>query len=228
MNILCIETSTNCCSAAICKDGVAVASKENLTGANHASELPVFIEELLSQARENAWTIDAVALSEGPGSYTGLRIGASTAKGICYALQIPLLPIDTLQLLCVAAEASADIPADALLCPMLDARRMEVYTANFSSYGEQLSEVNAKILDEHSYDELLKKGKVLFTGNGAEKYKPLIGDNNNAIFAPAELHAKGMRVVAANKLAKGEFEDIAYYEPFYLKEFVAGKPKKLL
>jgi tRNA threonylcarbamoyladenosine biosynthesis protein TsaB len=223
MNILCIETSTNCCSAAICKDGVAVASKENLTGANHASELPVFIEELLSQARENAWTIDAVALSEGPGSYTGLRIGASTAKGICYALQIPLLPIDTLQLLCVAAEASADIPADALLCPMLDARRMEVYTAFYlPACTKRQTDVQAMIINENAFAELLTEKKIIFFGNGSDKCKQVILSQNAYFVDNIVPQAQFM-----GGLAEGAFKEhaldckhMAYYEPFYLKEFV--------
>jgi tRNA threonylcarbamoyladenosine biosynthesis protein TsaB len=117
---------------------------------------------------------------------------------------------------------------DFLIVPMIDARRMEVYTANFNSKGEQLTPVEAKILDETSYAAELAAGPVLFTGNGAEKFKELVGDNPNAFFAPQEPHAAGMRVIAANKLEAGEFEDNAYFEPFYLKDFVAGKPKKLL
>lgn len=221
MNILCIETSTNCCSAAICKDGVAVVSKENLAGANHASELPVFIEELLSQARENAWTIDAVALSEGPGSYTGLRIGASTAKGICYALQIPLLPIDTLQLLCVAAEASADIPADALLCPMLDARRMEVYTASYMPREcKRIKEVEALVVDEHSFEAELMEQPVFFFGNGAEKCKAVLTHSNAHFVDGIVPQAKYMGVLAEKQDKVLDCKQVAYYEPFYLKVFV--------
>ena len=129
MTILCIETSTNCCSAAITINGQAVASRENLVGANHASELPVFIDQLLQEAREQGWQLDAVALSQGPGSYTGLRIGASTAKGLCYGMNIPLIPVDTLQVLCATLLQTTSLEDSTLLCPMLDARRMEVYTA---------------------------------------------------------------------------------------------------
>ena len=227
MTILNIETSTTCCSAAITMDGTPVASVENLNQANHASELPRFIEQLLTTAKLNDWHLDAVALSQGPGSYTGLRIGASTAKGICYGLNIPLIPIDTLQVLCASVPADM-LPQQAILCPMLDARRMEVYTANFNSKGEQLTPVEAKILDENSYAAELAAGPVLFTGNGAEKFKELVGNNPNACFAPQTPHATGMRAIASAKLEAGEFEDNAYFEPFYLKDFVAGKPKKLL
>lgn len=228
--ILLIETATDSCSVALSKGTDIIAEKYINQPKAHASTLAVYIDDIL---KENSLTIHdcaAVAVSKGPGSYTGLRVGVSCAKGLCYGAGKPLISVCTLATIAQLAidEGMCSSNEPYTIVPMIDARRMEVYTANFSSYGEQLSEVNAKILDEHSYDELLEKGKVLFTGNGAEKYKPLVGDNSNAIFVPAELHAKGMRVVASNKLAKGEFEDIAYYEPFYLKEFVAGKPKKLL
>lgn len=228
--ILLIETATDSCSVALSKGSEIIAEKYINQPKAHASTLAVYIDDIL---KENSLTIHdcaAVAVSKGPGSYTGLRVGVSCAKGLCYGAGKPLISVCTLATIAQLAidEGLCSSNEPYTIVPMIDARRMEVYTANFNSCGEQLSQVNAKILDEHSYDELLDKGKVLFTGNGAEKYKPLIGDNNNAIFAPAELHAKGMRVVASNKLAKGEFEDIAYYEPFYLKEFVAGKPKKLL
>ena len=160
MTILCIETSTNCCSAAITIDGQAVASKENLEGANHASELPVFIEQLLDTAREQGWTLDAVAFSQGPGSYTGLRIGAATAKGICYGLNIPLIPVDTLQILCAAVKDQQS-NIDGILCPMLDARRMEVYTAMYQPIDlKAMSKVEAKIINEQSFCEELKKQTI--------------------------------------------------------------------
>ena len=174
MTILCIETSTNCCSAAITIDGQAVASKENLEGANHASELPVFIEQLLDTAREQGWTLDAVAFSQGPGSYTGLRIGAATAKGICYGLNIPLIPVDTLQILCAAVKDQQS-NIDGILCPMLDARRMEVYTAMYQPNDlKAMSKVEAKIINEQSFCEELKKQTIYFFGNGAEKCKTII------------------------------------------------------
>ena len=149
MTILCIETSTSCCSAAITIDGVAVATKENLSGANHASELPIFVEQLLTEATTNGWAIEAVALSQGPGSYTGLRIGTSIAKGLCYGMNIPLIPLDTLQLLCAAVNENVTI--NALLCPMLDARRMEVYTAFYEPCSLcRKNDVQAVIIDENA------------------------------------------------------------------------------
>ncbi|MDO4736106.1 MAG: tRNA (adenosine(37)-N6)-threonylcarbamoyltransferase complex dimerization subunit type 1 TsaB [Bacteroidia bacterium] len=236
--ILLIETATDSCSVALSNGNNVISEKYINEPKAHARVLAVYIDEIL---KENNLTIKdcaAVAVSKGPGSYTGLRVGVSCAKGLCYGANIPLISVCTLgtiaQLaiddnLILGESAACNTPSEPYtIVPMIDARRMEVYTANFTCGGEQLTPVSAKILDEHSYDELLENGKVLFTGNGAEKYKPLVEQNPNAVFAPAQLHAKGMRVIAADKLAKGEFEDVAYFEPFYLKEFVAGKPKKLL
>lgn len=217
MNILCIETSTNCCSAAICMDGVSVASRENLAGANHASELPVFVEQLLAEATAKSWKIDAVALSQGPGSYTGLRIGTSIAKGICYGMNIPLIPVDTLQILCAAT--MGDVPTDVLLCPMLDARRMEVYTAMYATSLEQRSEVVAMVIDEQSFADELCTKPIYFFGNGAEKCQSVI-TSPNAYFIPNILpHAKYMGGLA-EKIDRLDIKQMAYYEPFYLKEFV--------
>ena len=217
MTILCIETSTTCCSAAICIDGNVVATRENLSGANHASELPVFIEQLLAEAEVNQWTIDAVALSQGPGSYTGLRIGASLAKGLCYGLDVPLIPVDTLQVLCAAVKA--DLGADALLCPMLDARRMEVYTAMYTPALEQKSDVEAKVIDEDSFAEELRENRIYFFGNGAEKCESVINSPNAHFVSGILPQAKYMGKLA-EQTPSLELKQIAYYEPFYLKEFV--------
>ena len=217
MTILCIETSTTCCSAAICQDGVAVASRENLSGANHASELPVFIEQLLAEAHENNWALDAVALSQGPGSYTGLRIGTSIATGLCYGMNIPLIPVDTLQILCAAV--AAEVPADVLLCPMLDARRMEVYTAMYNSALEQQSEVVAKVIDEQSFAEELCGKQIYFFGNGAEKCQTVIQSPNAHFVADILPQAKYMGGLA-EKIESLDIKQMAYYEPFYLKNFV--------
>lgn len=217
MTILCIETSTTCCSAAICKDGVAIASRENLSGANHASELPVFIEQLLAEAQTNAWTINAIALSQGPGSYTGLRIGTSIAKGICYGMNIPLISVDTLQILCAAV--MEEIPADALLCPMLDARRMEVYTAIYTTSLEPQSEVIAKVIDQQSFAEELFNKNIYFFGNGAEKCQSVITSANAHFVTGILPQAKHMGRLAEKAVAL-DIKQMAYYEPFYLKDFV--------
>lgn len=221
MTILCIETSTNCCSAAITIDGQAVDSKENLEGANHASELPVFIEQLLDTVREQGWTLDAVAFSQGPGSYTGLRIGAATAKGICYGLNIPLIPVDTLQILCAAVKDQQS-NIDGILCPMLDARRMEVYTAMYQPNDlKAMSKVEAKIINEQSFCEELKKQTIYFFGNGAEKCKTIIQFDHAKFIDNIVPQAKYMGALA-EQATQLDIKQMAYYEPFYLKEFVAA------
>ena len=228
--ILLIETATDSCSVALSKGTDIIAEKYINQPKAHASTLAVYIDDIL---KENSLTIHdcaAVAVSKGPGSYTGLRVGVSCAKGLCYGAGKPLISVCTLATIAQLAidEGMCSSNEPYTIVPMIDARRMEVYTANFNSKGEQLTPVEAKILDESSYAAELAAGPVLFTGNGAEKFKELVGNNPNAFFAPQEPHAAGMRVIAANKLEAGEFEDNAYFEPFYLKDFVAGKPKKLL
>lgn len=224
MTILNIETSTTCCSAAITMDGTPVASVENLNQANHASELPRFIEQLLTTAKLNDWHLDAVALSQGPGSYTGLRIGASTAKGICYGLNIPLIPIDTLQVLCASVPADI-LPQQAILCPMLDARRMEVYTALYQHTGKQLTsitEVQAMIIDADAFAETLAEQPVYFFGNGAAKCQPVITHTNAHYLDNIVPQAKCMGMLAEMQPHSLDVKQMAYYEPFYLKEFVAA------
>ena len=227
MNILCIETSTSCCSAAICIDGVAVASKENLAGANHASELPVFVEQLLAEARANQWHLDAVALSQGPGSYTGLRIGTSIAKGICYGMNIPLIPVDTLQILCNSVDnqyLTGD--TNTMYCPMIDARRMEVYTAFFNDKLEKISDTEALIVDENSFMELKQNNHLYLFGDGADKLADLF-ENEDNITVVEKFHCSAayMAKLADEAFKNKQFVDVAYFEPFYLKNFVPGMPK---
>ena len=224
MTILNIETSTTCCSAAITIDGKPVASVEQLANANHASQLPVFIQQLLHEANANGWHLDAVALSQGPGSYTGLRIGASTAKGICYGLNIPLIPVDTLQVLC-ASVPSGLLPDNALLCPMLDARRMEVYTALYQQQGTQLStisEVQAMIIDADAFAQTLAQQPVYFFGNGAAKCQSVITHPNAHFVDNVVPQAQCMGLLAEMQSNSLDVKQMAYYEPFYLKEFVAA------
>jgi tRNA threonylcarbamoyladenosine biosynthesis protein TsaB len=228
--ILLLETATDSCSVALSENSNIIAEKYINQPKAHASLLARYICDILEENNLTMEDCSAVAVSKGPGSYTGLRVGVSCAKGLCYGASKPLISVCTLATI---AQMALDNnlytgEGDFLIVPMIDARRMEVYTANFNSKGEQLTPVEAKILDETSYAAELAAGPVLFTGNGAEKFKELVGDNPNAFFAPQEPHAAGMRVIAANKLGAGEFEDNAYFEPFYLKDFVAGKPKKLL
>ena len=220
MIILNIETSTSCCSTAITINGMAVASRENLLNANHASELPLFVDELLKEAKQQAWHLDAVALSQGPGSYTGLRIGASLAKGLCYGLNIPLLPIDTLQVLC--ASLNRQIEEDAWLCRMMDTRRMEVYTALYSPIDIQCKgEVEAKIIDETAFHQELSQQKVYFFGNGSDKCIHMITHPNAQFISGIVPQAKYMGGLAEAYTAPLDIKELAYYEPFYLKEFVA-------
>ena len=225
MTILNIETSTNCCSAAITIDGRAVAWRENMGSANHARELPVFISELLDEAKQKGWQLDAVALSQGPGSYTGLRIGASTAKGLCYGLNIPLIPIDTLQVLCRTAKAQHQeldhAGEDVLLCPMLDARRMEVYTAFYTPQTlERTDEIKAKVVDEHSFEAELQAHPVYFFGNGAGKCKGVLTSENARFIDAVVPQARYMGTLAEAATRHLDVKQMAYFEPFYLKDFV--------
>lgn len=228
--ILLIETATDSCSVALARGKEIVAEKYINQPKAHATLLARYICDILEENGLNMEGCSAVAVSKGPGSYTGLRVGVSCAKGLCYGAGKPLISVCTLATIARMALDNKLYRGDGdfLIVPMIDARRMEVYTANFNSKGEQLTPVEARILDENSYAAELAAGPVLFTGNGAEKFRELVASNPNAYFAPQEPHAAGMRVIAADKLEAGEFEDNAYFEPFYLKDFIAGKPKKLL
>lgn len=228
--VLLIETATDSCSVALSKNSEIISEKFINEPKAHASVIGGYVTDILAENSIAMADCSAVAVSKGPGSYTGLRVGVSIAKGLCYGAGKPLISVCTLATI---AQMALDNnlytgKGDFTIIPMIDARRMEVYTANFNSKGEQLTPVEAKILDENSYAAELAAGPVLFTGNGAEKFKELVGNNPNAYFAPQAPHATGMRVIASAKLEAGEFEDNAYFEPFYLKDFVAGKPKKLL
>jgi tRNA threonylcarbamoyladenosine biosynthesis protein TsaB len=196
--------------------------------ANHASELPIFIQQLLDKCKEHNWKLDAIALSQGPGSYTGLRIGASTAKGLCYGLNIPLIPIDTLQVICMSMLAQMNqnritLAEGAQLCPMLDARRMEVYTSIYSTNATRTRDIEAKIINEQSFLQELSRNTLYFFGNGAEKCKNTI-TAPNAIFIDNILpHAQYMGIIVKSHTTTSlDIKQLAYYEPFYLKEFVAA------
>ena len=228
--ILLLETATDSCSVAICKWANTIAEKYIEQPKAHATLLAKYIDEIFKENNLSLQECSAVAVSQGPGSYTGLRVGVSCAKGLCYGANKPLISVCTLATICRMAIDNnlIDLSKNPLIIPMIDARRMEVYTATFNCNGEQISPIEAKILDENSFKDELERGVVLFTGNGAEKFYPLVKDNPNAFYAPQQPHAKGMRIAAHKALIEKDFKDIAYYEPFYLKEFIAGKPKKLL
>lgn len=226
--ILHIETSTQVCSVALSEDGQCIFSKTDFEGPSHAVTLGVYVDEALSFADSHAIPLDAVAVSCGPGSYTGLRIGVSMAKGICYGRNLPLIGIPTPEVMCVPLLLDEDLSEDALLCPMIDARRMEVYAALYDRALHPVREIEAVIIDESSYEEYLNRGPVYFFGNGAAKCKEKILHPNARFVEDIHPLAKWMFPLAEKAFARGDFKDVAYFEPFYLKEFVASKPKKLL
>ncbi len=217
--ILSIETSTKVCSVALHRGDTLLASSEILIERSHSKFITILIENLFSHSGEQMSDLDAIAVSKGPGSYTGLRIGVSTAKGLCYALEKPLIAISTLD--SMAYEANRFNHTKALLCPMIDARRMEVYNALFDAELHCLEEVNAKIIEENSFKELLDKQPVLFFGDGSQKCIKPFGENKNAIFIENVFpSAINIGVLALKAFEEKKFEDVAYFEPFYLKDFV--------
>lgn len=226
--ILHIETSTEVCSVSASQDGASIFSKEDFNGPSHAVVLGVFVDEVLSFIDNHAISLDAVAVSCGPGSYTGLRIGVSMAKGICYGRNIPLIAIPTPEVMTVPVLLFQDLPEDALLCPMIDARRMEVYAAIYDRALKVKREISADIIDENSYSEFLAEHPVYFFGNGAAKCREKITHPNAHFIENIHPLAKWMFPLAERAMAEKDFKDVAYFEPFYLKEFVASTPKKLL
>lgn len=226
--ILHIETSTEVCSVSASQDGASIFSKEDFNGPSHAVVLGVFVDEALSFIDNHAIPLDAVAVSCGPGSYTGLRIGVSMAKGICYGRNIPLIAIPTPEVMTVPVLLFQDLPEDALLCQMIDARRMEVYAAIYDRALKVKREISADIIDENSYSEFLAEHPVYFFGNGAAKCREKITHPNAHFIENIHPLAKWMFPLAERAMAEKDFKDVAYFEPFYLKEFVASTPKKLL
>lgn len=217
--ILCLETATTNCSVALSIDGEVVALREeNNQKYSHSENLHVFIEEVLAEATFEKRKLDAIAVSKGPGSYTGLRIGVSAAKGLCFALDIPLLSTPTLEVLARQAKGN-----NAYVIPMLDARRMEVYATVYNSNMEQVRETKAEILNENSFKEFLSENtKTIFLGDGSGKFKPLCNHVSALFINDAFPSATEMAFIAEEKLTKGDVEDIAYFEPYYLKEFIGG------
>ena len=227
--ILHIETSTDVCSVALSQDGVCLHEEINTNGRRHAEILAPFVEEAVSFADSHAIPLDAVSVSAGPGSYTGLRIGVSTAKGLCYGRDLKLISIPTLKVLCTPILLyREDIPDNALLCPMIDARRMEVYTAIYDRALHEVVPTDAVIVNENSFAEILDKQPVFFFGNGADKCRDTLKHPNAHFIEGIVPKASNMLPLAERALALNETEDVAYYEPFYLKQFVDGKSKNLL
>lgn len=224
-NILLIETSTRVCSVGlICENELKYIREENSQKYSHSSQLTVFIDQIIKESSLSYNSIDAVSVSNGPGSYTGLRIGVSTAKGICFATGKPLIAVSSLESLVFHTIKKSEDEYDYII-PMIDARRMEVYTAVFDKNASMVTEINAKIIDKESFADVLEKGKILFTGDGAEKCKEVIS-HPNAVFPGNILSSvTGMVHTSLLKYQNKSYEDVAYFEPYYLKDFVAGKPK---
>jgi tRNA threonylcarbamoyladenosine biosynthesis protein TsaB len=226
--ILHLETSTTVCSVCLAESGQLLSLRETNDGYTHAENLTVFAEEVLKDAAKTVRDLDAVTVSIGPGSYTGLRIGLSTAKGLCYALNIPLITIGSLHALALGLneEVKGSYQNDYLLCPMIDARRMEVYCEVFDKKVQSIHPVSAKIMDEHSFNDLLSKQKIIFAGDGAAKCSPLLSKNINAVFLSGFVASSKYMVLEAEEMYKRkDFTDIVLSEPFYLKDFVPGVKK---
>ncbi len=234
--ILNIETATNICSVALARDGKLISLKESKQDKSHAELLTVFIENILNTNNLKASSLDAVAVSKGPGSYTGLRIGVSTAKGICYGINKPLIGISTLQAMAygvcvsrfktVARIISGTHKHNSWFCPMIDARRQEVYSAFFDNKNQLKREVSADIIETNSYKDILADRTVIFFGNGSEKCKNILKSENAFFIDNISPSAKNMLVLSENAFKNKKFEDTAYFEPFYLKDFVAIPAKK--
>lgn len=225
ITILQIETATQVCSAAISQNGKTIALKEEMASNIHAGNLTLFIKSAMDAAGLRYEELDAIAVSKGPGSYTGLRIGVSTAKGLCFALDKPLIAIDTLQMM-AEGFATQHPENKGLICSMIDARRMEVFTAVFDHQLQHISPVEAKIIDEQSFEDLLKDQSIIFIGDGAAKCAEALR-HEHARFSELNFNsASNMSRLAMEAFEAAKFEDVAYFEPFYLKDFVLTTPKK--
>ncbi|MGA3013431.1 MAG: tRNA (adenosine(37)-N6)-threonylcarbamoyltransferase complex dimerization subunit type 1 TsaB [Bacteroidales bacterium] len=226
--ILNIETATGVCSVALARDGKLLCIKESNIKNSHAEVLTKFIDEVIKTEGIFLNELDAIAVSEGPGSYTGLRIGVAAAKGLCFGLDKPLIGVSTLGVMAVGMvnSYSSYQKANILYCPMIDARRMEVYCAIFTEDGKEVREIRAEIIEENSFHEFFGKNKVIFAGDGAMKCRPLLEKNPNAFFLDYfKTSAKFMIEISEKKFSEKRFENLAYYEPYYLKDFIAGKPR---
>ena len=230
--ILCIETGTDICSVGLSRDGELISLRESDEGRDHARNVALFVDELLRENDIAAEELSAVAVGMGPGSYTGLRIGVSFAKGLCYGLQIPLVAVGSLDSMVQVAREDheagiidVDNWNDAVLCPMVDARRMEVYTQMFDTQGQPLNEVKAEIVTEESFKEWRGERQLVIFGNGAAKCREVLNDATYINVTPS---ARGLAALAHQRFEAGQTEDIAYFEPFYLKDFIIIPSKKKL
>ena len=226
MVILHIETSTHVCSVALSEQKKCIFQQSNYDGMNHAALLSLFIQDALDLLKKSGKKLDAVAVSSGPGSYTGLRIGVSTAKGLCYGLNIPLISVSTLEIMTIAVQKTRIADEHDLFVPMIDARRMEVYDAIFNAERQMVRDTAASIINEQSYATWLENNQLYFFGNGAAKCKQVITSPNATFIEDIHPLAENMIEPAMKKFQQELFEDVAYFEPFYLKEFQTTTPKK--
>ncbi len=226
--ILSIDTSTACCSVALHQDGLLLGCYELFTERTSAAMLTTLVRDVVTQAGCELTQLDAIAVAKGPGSYTGLRIAVSTAKGLCFALDKPLLAINTLQ--AMATQVQAFFSEEQLLCPMIDARRMEVYCALYQSSGQEVQPTSAQIIDENSFSNWLERGPVVFFGDGAVKCRAVLSKHPNAFFPDTNVvpSARTIGQLATVAFNEGQFENLATFEPFYLKDFMTTQPRKLV
>lgn len=229
-NILMIETSTKACSVALCRDFDIEFSRETYDGPNHASALGQYVEETMEYARQNGLMPDAVAVSAGPGSYTGLRIGVSEAKGLAFGLQKPLIAVPTLKAMCCQVMFRPDFLMEegALYCPMIDARRMEVYAALYDQALGEVRPASADVVDADYLRDMLDEHVIYFFGDGADKCQEVITHPNARFIKEVRVLARDMMALSIQAFNRSQFVDTAYFTPFYLKEFQASKPKDLL
>jgi tRNA threonylcarbamoyladenosine biosynthesis protein TsaB len=229
--ILNIETATPLCSVALAIDGRLIAQRETQEEKSHAARLTVYIEEILKEQGLKIKDLHAIAIGKGPGSYTGLRIGVSTAKGLCYGAGIPLIAVGTLRIMFnyakeICRERSISLGENTLLCPMIDARRMEVFSCLYKASGEEKEPTSAKIIDAVTYTSDLQTSKIYFFGSGMEKCQQFLSHPNAYFLNEIYPHAAALAALSEEKYQEKKFENLAYFEPFYLKEFVATVPKK--
>jgi len=225
--LLHIETSAKICSVSLSQDGKLFLNKISRDGFSHSSCLGIYVKEAMDDLKKQDLKLNAVSVSMGPGSYTGLRIGVSEAKGLCYGLDIPLIALSSLRILTESAFRTNNTVAD-FYCPLIDARRMEVYSAVYDANGNLVRDIRAEIIDESSFSDFLSRGKVAFFGDGSDKCKDIL-QSDNAIFLPGIFpEASAMVPLAEKAFAEKDFVDVAYFEPFYLKDFQATIPKAKL
>ena len=226
--ILCLETATQVCSVALCRDGEVIALRESIEHNSHSALITTFVDEVIKEAGYLLQDLDAVAVSKGPGSYTGLRIGVSTAKGLCYSLDKPLLAIETLEGAAIYQSIQNPICKDEeklILAPMIDARRMEVYTALFDHKGNRLTNTSAEIITS-TYFENYPDHQIILFGDGAPKFSELFHDNPLITILKDNLFSAAyLAPIAEERFKNKQFENLAYFEPFYFKQFIAGKPR---